>query len=81
MEAQRLPIGEVLPGFTLFTLPDRHVPIDAFVLIKALDEEGRPTWATRCSGGISDEELLGALAVQVDLVRRQLLRDWTSNDD
>lgn len=80
MEAQRLPIGDVLPGFTLFTLPDACVPIDAFVLIKALDADGRPTWAVRCSDGLNDEELLGALVVQVDLVRSRLRRDWSIDD-
>jgi hypothetical protein len=51
------------------------------VLVKGLDEEGNSSWAFRSTKGLNDEELLGALTVRIDLLRRQLVESFTSEDD
>jgi hypothetical protein len=51
------------------------------VLFKCLDEEGNSSWAFRATKGLNDEELLGALTVRIDLLRRQLVASFTSEDD
>ncbi|MEU9835813.1 hypothetical protein AB0D67_30120, partial [Streptosporangium sp. NPDC048047] len=53
----------------------------AIVLVKCLDEEGHSSWAFRTTDGLSDEELLGALTVRTDLLRRKLYHDYTGDDD
>jgi len=43
----RLPIGEVLPGMGLHPLSDGWTPLEAFVLVKSLDERGQSSWSYR----------------------------------
>jgi hypothetical protein len=50
-------------------------------MIKALDENGESGWSFRTSESLNLEELLGALTVQVDLLRKRLLANWSSDDD
>ena len=78
---ERRPIGEVLPGFTLHPLDDGWTPLQAFVLVKSLDNTGDTTWAFRTSEALNPEELLGALTVQVDVLRRKLARMWEDADE
>jgi hypothetical protein len=53
-----------------------EVPLSAFVLVKVLDSDGSPSWSFRTTEPPNREELLGALTVQVDLLRKSLLDDW-----
>jgi hypothetical protein len=39
--SERRPIDEVLPGFRLHPLAPAWTPLQVFVLIKSLDEDGR----------------------------------------
>jgi hypothetical protein len=73
---QRVPISQVLPGLEIHPLGDGATPIEAFVLIKALDEDGAPTWAYRTTNRLNREELLGALIVQTDVLRKELRDEW-----
>ncbi len=76
MSDQRAPLPDVLPGLTFEPLPEGWRPVEAFVLVKCLDEDGDPTWSQRVSEGINEEELLGALTVQTELWKQALIRDW-----
>jgi len=82
---QKRPIGDVLPGFTLHPLDEGWTPLQAFVLVKSLDDEGDTAWSFRTSEPMNLEELLGALTVQVEVLRRKLVRQWDvdgeSDDD
>ena len=80
-DEERRPIGEVLPGFTLHPLDDGWTPLQAFVLVKSLDEEGSTAWSFRISEQLNLEELLGALTVQVGVLRRRLIDDWDELED
>ena len=74
----RVPIAEVLPGLDVHPLPERWTPLEALILVKCLDEEGEPTWSYRTTQQLTREELLGALIVHVELLRRELVEEWTS---
>lgn len=68
----------------------RHLPIDAelpdteevfeeetvWVLMKMRSKSGATVWRWRSPGITNHEELLGALVVQVEMLKRQLLNDW-----
>jgi hypothetical protein len=77
-EDQRKPVDQVMGGMFLHPLPDGWTPLEGIVLIKCLDETGAPSWAFRTTEGLNDEELLGALTVRIELLRRELLEDYTA---
>ena len=81
MDDERLPIEQVLPGFGLHALEVGWTPLQAFVLIKSLDDEGETTWSFRTSEPLNLEELLGALSVQVEVLKRQLAESWEDEQD
>ncbi|WP_157371768.1 hypothetical protein [Angustibacter sp. Root456] len=76
MSDERLPIEQVLPGQRLHPLDDGEVPLMTFALIKCPDRDGDVSWSFRTSEPPNLEELLGALTVQVDLLRRRLASQW-----
>lgn len=80
-EEEEVPVGQALNGLNVYPLPEGWTALGAIVLVKCLDEEGRSSWAFRTTDGLSDEELLGALTVRTDLLRRKLYDDYTSDDD
>ena len=77
----RRPVAEVLAGLEIHPLLDGAVPVEALVLVKFLDSCGHPTWALRTTNRLNDEELLGALSVQTELLRRQLVQQWWVDDE
>lgn len=80
-DEQREPIEQVLPGFALHPLEDGWTPLQAFVLIKSLDDEGDVAWSFRTSEVMNLEELLGALIVQAETIKRKLARAWEDGDE
>jgi hypothetical protein len=80
-ERERRPIADVLPGFALHPLDDGWTPLQAWVLVKSLDNEGSTAWSFRTSEQINPEELLGALTVQVEVLRRRLADEWDEYED
>jgi hypothetical protein len=71
------PIGEVLRGLEIDPVPDGWTVVDALVVAKCLNVEGEPIWSLRFTDGLNSEELLGALVMQVELLKRGILEDWT----
>jgi hypothetical protein len=78
---ERVPVEQVLPGFALHVLPDGWTPMEAFVLLKCLDEGGDSTWSFRTTNPLNLQELLGALEVQVEVLKRKLADCWENEDD
>jgi hypothetical protein len=76
----RSPIAHVLPDFQLHALDEGWTPLQAFVLVKALDSDGEVSWAFRTSEPFNLEELLGALTIQVETLKRKLVRQWEDED-
>lgn len=66
------PIGRVLgDGFVVPPLLPGWTALDGIVLVKCLDDEGHPSWAFRETEGMNVEEVIGALTVQLDLLRER----------
>jgi hypothetical protein len=76
-----VPIVDVLSGLEIHPLEPSWTPMEAFVLVKCLDQDGDPTWAYRTTHRLNREELLGALIVQVDVLRKELLEEWGGEDE
>ena len=78
MTETKLPIDQALPGITLDPLdlePGEQVDF-VFVLARTRDADGDAAWSFRTSSPPNHEELLGALQIQVELLKRQLLAEW-----
>lgn len=75
-EDERIPIGEVLSGLEIHPLEPNDSVVSAFVLVKVLDADGDVGWSFRTSEAPNKEELLGALDIQLQLLRKELLDAW-----
>ena len=75
-ELGHLPIEEVLPGAMLMPLPEGDEVVTVYVLVKSRDAEGLTGWSWRSPEIVNQEELLGALVSQTDLLRDQMLKQW-----
>lgn len=80
-DKDRKPIEEVLKGFAIHELIDGWTPLEALVLVKCLDDEGQATWSFRTTPGLNLEELLGALVVHADLVKKRLIAEFDADED
>lgn len=77
-----MPVGEVLgENFRVPPLPAGWTALDGIVLVKTLDDEGQSAWSFRETEGINDEEIIGALTIQLDLMRQRAIEAYTSGDD
>lgn len=77
-----LPIGQVLgDGFQVPALLQGWTALDGIVLVKCLDEQGRSSWAFRETQGLNEEEIIGALTVQLDLMRERVKEQYYSDGD
>lgn len=81
VHTEREPIGSVLNGFGIHPLEKGDTVLEAFILIKILDEQGNSSWSFRTTSEPNNEELLGALLVQVDVLRRSLTDAWFPLDE
>ena len=71
----------VLNGLILTPLPKGWTATGVAALIKCLDDKGKETWSFRTSEHLSDEEVLGALVVRLEISKSALLDDYTILDD
>ena len=76
----RVPVSEVLSGLEVHPLPAGWTVLEGFVLVKCFDGDGEPSWSYRTTHRLNREELLGALMVHVDLLRRELVEEWADDD-
>lgn len=67
-----IPIAEALEGMKVVGLPDDMRWVGAFMLIKTKDDQGGGGWSSRRTEGLSDEELLGVLAVHTEMLRDRI---------
>jgi hypothetical protein len=76
------PIGQVLgDGFRVPPLLPGWTALEGIVLVKCLDAEGRSSWAFRETEGLNDEELIGALTVQLDLMRQRVVERYYGDEE
>jgi len=79
-DEERRPIEEVLPGQAIHPLPEGWTPIEAFILLKCMDDDGDSAWSFRTTNPLNLNELLGALTIQVETLKRKLVDGWTEDD-
>jgi hypothetical protein len=76
------PIGRVLgDGFQVAPLLEGWTALDGIVLVKCLDDEGRSSWALRETAGLNEEEVIGALTIQLDILRERVLDQYRVEGD
>ncbi|WP_345802875.1 hypothetical protein AAIB33_07275 [Microbacterium sp. AZCO] len=73
---ERVPIADALSGLEVHPLEKGETAIEAFVLIKTLDRDGNVSWGYRTTNRLNREELLGALVVQVAVLKKELRDEW-----
>ena len=78
---ERVSLDEALPGLAVHRLEPGWTPVEALVLVKCLDEDGDPTWAYRTTARLNREELLGALMVHTDVLRKELRDEWDDDEN
>lgn len=78
MSEDEQPIEEVLRGLAIARLPESWMPVGAICIVKCLNPDGKPLWAMRMTDGINPEELLGTMAIQTALLKKDMLDDWSS---
>jgi hypothetical protein len=76
---QRVPVEQVLNGLEVHALEPGETALEAFILLKVLDRDGDVAWSYRTTNRLSREELLGALTVQVDVLRKSLRDEWADD--
>jgi len=76
----RVPVTDVLRGLEVHPLEPGETAIEAFVLIKVLDAQGDISWSYRTTNRLNRQELLGALIVQIDVLRKELRDEWEWDD-
>ncbi len=74
--SEHLPIGDVFPGVYLAPLPDNCVAETVFVFSKVRFDDGATAWSWQSPGITNQEELLGALIMQVEMLKVSLLEYW-----
>jgi hypothetical protein len=80
MTDERIPVEQVMVGMSLHPLEPGWTPVEALVLIKCLDEDGDPRWCYRTTARPNKTELLGALLVHTDLLRKELAEEWEEDE-
>ena len=75
-ENRKVKAAKVVGDLMVFGLVKGERPVEAVMLLKTVNEDENETWAFRRTEGLSIEELIGALAVQLDRARRLAQSDW-----
>lgn len=66
------PAGDVIGPLEVAELPEGYIAIDAAIIIKALNEDGKVSWLTRYTKAPHAVEFLGALEAAVMLLKEDV---------
>lgn len=72
-------MGDVY-GLQMGAMPDGWTPLDAFVVLKCLDEDGNVALLTRSTESLRAWDAVGLLTAALDVERAEL-RDGFINDE
>lgn len=75
-----VPIGEALAGIQIAPLPASHIAVEAVILIRAMDEEGKPCWIYRVTNGMAIPDAIGGIVTCGDLLRDRFLKGWSLDE-
>jgi hypothetical protein len=84
MDLNYVKASDVLGTLSLVELPQNIVPVDAIVLVKAIDGDGDFEWYTRYTTGVGNAEAIGMLNLAYRLALNAGMHsfiDETSADD
>lgn len=73
--------GDLLGTLELVSIPETCTPLEAIVLVKALDEDGSVTWFTRETESLTMFEPVGALNIAHALRLDGALNGFISFED
>ena len=68
-------------GLDVDPVPDGWTPLEAFVVLKCLDEEGHVALLARPTDGIASWDAIGMLTAALDTQRDQVRAGFISDDD
>lgn len=68
-------------GMHVPALPDGWTPLEAALVVKALDDHGIERLCSRYSTGLNSWEALGMLTCERDSLSHQLVTSFRSDDD
>lgn len=71
-----VPLASVVGALKVYPLEEGDIASEVFVLLKTAHADGEPGWSYRKSSGLTLEELLGALLVQVRLIESRLVQEF-----
>jgi hypothetical protein len=80
VEANSLPVGEVLTNLSITSLDPDDIPIAAIVLIVVVDTEGRRRYIERVTDGHTLVEALGQCMTMADTIRHKLMSVYEEDD-
>jgi hypothetical protein len=75
---EKVSLSSVLEDARIHPLESGDRALDAFLLLKVVDSEGDVGWCYRTTSPPNRQELLGAMMIQVDILRKELADEWTS---
>lgn len=70
-------VGDVLTNIKIMPIRDDAIPVDAVLLIKAIEQDGSPAWFVRYSEGLYTIEALGALHAAIVLEEAKVQAIYT----
>lgn len=75
------PVGEVLANVEIEDVPEGDTVLELVGLVKTLDADGEVAWYVRCTEGVSDVEVMGALLMELDRRRYHKASTFLPQDD
>lgn len=75
------PAAEVLANLEIEDVPEGDTVLEFVGLVKTLDVDGDVAWYVRCTEGISDVEIMGALLMELDRRRYYKASTFLAQDD
>lgn len=69
-------VSTALGNLHIKPLPETHIPVEAIILIKSIDEDGDTSWFTRYTWCLTEIETLGAIAAVHELLKREVLNSY-----
>lgn len=66
-------------GLELADLPDGCIPIEAYVIVRALDEDGHMNTFIRQTPGLSEPERVGLLTIALGIESKEATSGWIND--
>lgn len=65
-----------MPGLSIHPIDGDADAVSAFMVVKVRYENGDHGWSFRTTERPNHEEVLGALTIQVELLKQSILKEW-----